>query len=441
MNRGLDQRRLLKKLLLVYSLVVVIGLLTDKLLLLLCITMALNLAWHYFNMFQLYRWLDETRRITPPDSRGTWGGIFNAFYRQLKRYRQRQKDLRGVIESFRSGAEALPDAAVVLRYDFTIQWCNRKAVRLLGLRWPDDHGQHIGNLIRHPSFVEFIHTGDFSHPMELPSPLHLNKTLEFRVMPYSENQYLIVARDITQLRQLEGMRSQFVANVTHELRTPLTVLRGYLEMLDPEEPSPMMWKRAQPRMVEQAHRMNNLVNQLLTLSKIEVASEPDFTQEVDIPSMLGMVQEEAIALSGERKHAFTFDIDQNLWCLGDSTQLRSAISNLVYNAVHYTPAGGEIRVSWKKDEQGNGCFAVQDTGIGIPQESINRLTERFFRIDKARSRETGGAGLGLAIVKHALSHHGSQLRIKSEEGVGSTFLFRLKPELLKQNSYEESSLT
>ena len=240
----------------------------------------------------------------------------------------------------------------------------------------------------------------------------------------------MVVRDVTQIKQLEGMRRNFFANVSHELRTPMTVLRGYLEMSeDPEMLVGPMWNRAHGVMTGQLSRMESLVEQLLTLSKIEAAATSMLEDRVDVPSMLDALEKEAVALSGERNHTIIFNVDRGLKVQGDEDQLRSAISNLVYNAVKHTTDGADITVEWKKTKSG-ATLNVSDSGQGIEPQHIPRLTERFYRVDKARSRDTGGSGLGLAIVKHALSHHDSQLEIQSKLGKGSTFSFVLPTKLI-----------
>jgi two-component system phosphate regulon sensor histidine kinase PhoR len=251
-------------------------------------------------------------------------------------------------------------------------------------------------------------------------------------MRYTEGEYLMVVRDVSQLKQLEGMRRNFFANVSHELRTPMTVLQGYLEMSkDPEMLAGPMWGKAHGVMTEQLVRMNSLVEQLLTLSKIEAAPTIELEETVNIPAMLDILEKEAISLSGNKNQHFTFDVDASLNVFGDEDQLRSAVSNLVYNAVKHTPSDANITVRWYLSA-GGPRLEVTDSGEGIAPQHIHRLTERFYRVDKARSRETGGSGLGLAIVKHALSHHDSQLEIESELEKGSTFSFTLPQRLVAQ---------
>lgn len=391
---------------------------------------AIQLAWHLHNQLRLSAWLWDEKRLTPPSGSGNWESLFNGIYRLQQRQRKKRKELTNLIRRFRNGAESLPDAVVVFRSEGNIVWCNRLAQHLLGFRWPDDSGQPISNLIRTPDFIKYLQKDDFSEPLEMRSPLNVERMLELRIVPYTEGEHLMVVRDVTQIKQLEGMRRNFFANVSHELRTPMTVLQGYLEMTeDPDVLSGPMWGKAHGVMTEQLNRMNSLVNQLLTLSKIEAAPMHELEEVVNVPSMLEILEKEAISLSGSDEHKLTFEVDKNLKVLADEDQLRSAISNLVYNAVKYTPPSAEIYVRWYQSPQG-ACLEVEDKGDGIEPQHLHRLTERFYRVDKARSRDTGGSGLGLAIVKHALSHHDSHLDIESEVGKGSKFSFVLPKRLV-----------
>ncbi|MFN3017409.1 phosphate regulon sensor histidine kinase PhoR [Vibrio coralliilyticus] len=390
----------------------------------------LQLVWHLHNQMRLSAWLWDEKRLTPPSGSGNWESLFNGIYRLQQRQRKKRKELTNLIRRFRNGAESLPDAVVVFRSEGNIVWCNKLAQHLLGFRWPDDSGQPISNLIRTPDFIKYLNKQDFSEPLEMRSPLNVERMLELRIVPYTEGEHLMVVRDVSQLKQLEGMRRNFFANVSHELRTPMTVLQGYLEMTeDPDMVVGPMWTKAHGVMTEQLNRMNSLVNQLLTLSKIEAAPMHELEDVVNVPAMLDVLEKEAASLSGDQQHKLNFDIDSSLRVLGDEDQLRSAISNLVYNAVKYTPAGADVRVRWYETAQG-ACLEVEDGGEGIEPQHLHRLTERFYRVDKARSRDTGGSGLGLAIVKHALTHHDSHLEIQSEVGVGSKFSFVLPPRLV-----------
>ncbi len=390
----------------------------------------LQLGWHLHNQMRLSAWLWDEKRLTPPSGSGNWESLFNGIYRLQQRQRKKRKELTNLIRRFRNGAESLPDAVVVFRSEGNIVWCNKLAQHLLGFKWPDDTGQPISNLIRTPDFIKYLNKQNFAEPLEMRSPLNVERMLELRIVPYTEGEHLIVVRDVTQLKQLEGMRRNFFANVSHELRTPMTVLQGYLEMTeDPDMVVGPMWPKAHGVMTEQLNRMNSLVNQLLTLSKIEAAPMHELDEVVNVPAMLDVLEKEAASLSGEQGHQLRFEVDTGLRVFADEDQLRSAISNLVYNAVKYTPAGAEVYVRWYQTPQG-AHLEVEDKGDGIEPQHLHRLTERFYRVDKARSRDTGGSGLGLAIVKHALTHHDSHLEIQSEVGVGSKFSFILPQRLV-----------
>ena len=384
------------------------------------------LGWNYYNQLKLSHWLWLDRSITPPNGRWSWEPLFYGLNQMQMRNRRRRRELGQLIKRFRSGAESLPDAVVLTTEEGNIVWCNGLAQELLGFRWPEDNGQHIFNLLRYPEFRVWIQARDFSRALNLQ--LNNEHYVEFRVMPYSEGQLLMVARDVTQMRQLEGARRNFFANVSHELRTPLTVLQGYLEMMEDAKLEEPFRTKALDTMQEQTRRMDGLVKQLLTLSKIEASANMDLHEKVDIPVMLGMLEREVQTLSGGQ-HEVVFRVNDKLKVFGNEDQLRSAVSNLVYNAVNHTPPGTRIEVSWQQTPQG-AQFQISDNGPGIAPQHLPRLTERFYRVDKARSRQTGGSGLGLAIVKHALSHHNARLEVMSEVGVGTRFMFTLAPRLI-----------
>ncbi|AOM41188.1 phosphate regulon sensor histidine kinase PhoR [Xenorhabdus hominickii] len=393
---------------------------------LLVIALFLALIWHGYNLLKLSDWLWLDRSMLPPAGHGGWEPIFYGIYQMQQRNRKRRRELALLIKRFRSGAESLPDAIVMMTTEGHIFWCNRLAQHLLGFRWPEDNGQHIFNLLRYPDFSRYITANDFSRPLSIE--LNNGNMMEFRVMPYSEKQLLMVARDITQKRLLENARRDFFANVSHELKTPLTVLQGYLEMMADQELDSKINQKAIGTMQEQIRRMDGLVQQLLHLSKIEIGPQVDMNQVVDVPAMLELLQQEALTLGGNQ-YNIVFNIDENLKVFGNEEQLRSAMSNLVYNAIKHTPLGTRIEVSWLNISQG-ALFKVEDNGGGIGAEHLPRLTERFYRVDRARSRLTGGSGLGLAIVKHALHHYNTHLDISSALGSGSTFSFLLSLRLI-----------
>lgn len=379
------------------------------------------LIWHFWNLLQLSWWLWVDRSMTPPPGHGSWEPLLYGLHQMQLRNKKRRRELGSLIKRFRSGAESLPDAVVLTTEEGVIFWCNGLAQQLLGLRWPDDNGQNILNLLRYPEFTQYLKQQAFTKPLNLV--LNNGRHLEIRVMPYSEQQLLMVARDVTQMHQLEGARRNFFANVSHELRTPLTVLQGYLEMMQEQTLAGATREKALHTMREQTSRMEGLVKQLLTLSKIEASPIHTLNEVIDVPMMLRVVEREAQTLSQQRQ-TLEFHVDNSLKVLGSDEQMRSAISNLVYNAVNHTPPATRIIVSWQRVANGVE-FSVEDNGPGIAAEHIPRLTERFYRVDKARSRQTGGSGLGLAIVKHAVNHHDSRLEITSEPGKGTRFSFTL----------------
>jgi two-component system phosphate regulon sensor histidine kinase PhoR len=302
-----------------------------------------------------------------------------------------------------------------------LEWWNRAAETLLGLKTPQDSGQSITNLLRDPRFIDYFERGSYLEPLELPSPINDRRRLQFHITRYGNREHLMLVRDVTRLFQLEQMRKDFVANVSHELRTPLTVIAGYLEtLLDNVEDVNPRWLRALQQMQQQGGRMQNLLNDLLLLAKLEATDYPSDNQPVAVDLLLLSIRGDAQALSGERMQRISLEADPHLRLKGSEAELRSAFSNLVFNAVKYSPKEGEIRIRWWGDEQG-AHFSVQDNGPGIEARHLPRLTERFYRVDSSRASNTGGTGLGLAIVKHVLLRHRARLEIDSSLGKGSTF--------------------
>ncbi|GAB2692998.1 phosphate regulon sensor histidine kinase PhoR [Aliiglaciecola sp. 3_MG-2023] len=416
-----------------YVIVILIGVYFDALAIAVAFGSTWLLGFYSWHMYRFNRWIWHSKKMTPPKVPGFWEHVYEGVYYIQRRNRRKRKELTRMVKRFREGSEALPDATVVVDSNACIVWCNRLARIELGLRWPQDSGRRVDNLIRHPKFIEYFHSGKYDYPVEVPSPSNVQKIFEYRIMPYGEKHLLLIARDVTRLTQLEQMRKDFVANVSHELRTPLTVLNGYLEMLpNTENVPPAFLNKAFNEMRSQSERMQNLVEELLVLSRIEASSERVFEKPVNVPQMLAAIQLEAEALNKDKGHEIHFNIAPSLKVYGIETELRSAFSNLIFNAIHYTPSPGKIEVNWLKLD-GHAHFSVKDNGEGIPEKHLNRLTERFYRVDKARSRKTGGSGLGLSIVKHVLTHHNSKLEITSEVGVGSEFSFSFSGELSVQN--------
>ena len=378
--------------------------------------------WHYRHLYQLINWIWQSKAISPPQADGVWGDIYNGLYHQIKKHRQKQKSLNDKLRQFRDGAEALPDAALVLSMDFTIQWGNKKAQKLLGVRTSGDIGQRIDNLIRYPEFSQYLEEHNWETPCHIMSPINSELHLELRFMAYGTEHILFIARDVSKIRRLEEMRRDFVANVSHELKTPLTVVRGYVEMIQMDQDVfNSHWKKTFDTIESQVSRMDRLVEQLLVLSRTEINIDNHDQQLVNVPELLDVLMNDSQWLNQNKKHTITADIEPSVGILGFETELKSAFSNLLSNAIGYTAENGSVHVSWSK--VGNRMkYSVVDNGPGIEKEHIGRLTERFYRIDKSRSRDTGGSGLGLAIVKHVLNHHHAELKIISEVGKGSEFI-------------------
>lgn len=415
-------KELLWALLLIYLPVVIVGLLFQILLPLLLISFLAHIVWHYYYLNKLNDWLWYSKSLILPKGKSEWEHAFVGIHKMQQRFRKRRKRLAGVISRFREGSEALPDAVVVFHKEGEIIWCNRLAQFQLGLKWPGDAGVNITNLIRNPLFVAYLKSNNYHDPLDLPSPNNPEKLLEFRVMPYAEHQRLLIVRDVTAYRQMDEMRREFVANVSHELRTPLTVLQGYIEILNMQTLPDSRQSKAVTVLEQQTARMCTLVEDLLVLSRIEASDEINLDEQINVSAVLAQLESEALSLANKKAQQINFDVAANIKLLGNEVQLRSAMANLVYNAINYTPERGRIKVTCSFCEQGL-FFCVQDNGDGIAPEHILHLTERFYRVDPSRSRDTGGSGLGLSIVKHVLTHYDSELNIESQLGKGSEFSF------------------
>nr|WP_221189793.1 phosphate regulon sensor histidine kinase PhoR [Azomonas macrocytogenes] len=391
--------------------------------------LAAYLARVLYQLYRLHRWLQQQRQSDepPPEASGLWGEVFDSLY-QLQRHEQGIRGrLQAIIDRVQESTAALKDAVVFMDSNGVLEWGNNAAQSLLGLRSPQDSGQMVTNLVRHPAFKEYFDKGKYHEPLELPSPIDDQLHLQITVTRYGNGEHLMLARDVTHLHLLELMRKDFVANVSHELRTPLTVIAGYLETLleHADEINPR-WLKPLQRMEQQAERMRHLLEDLLLLTKLETTSYPASNQPVKIEQMLHSIKSDALSLSAEKQHRITLEADPKLLLKGSESELRSAFSNLVFNAVKYTPAEGEIHIRWWSNEQG-AHLCVQDNGIGIENGHLPRLTERFYRVDSSRASNTGGTGLGLAIVKHVLLRHRGKLEIQSLPGKGSQFICHFLP--------------
>lgn len=383
--------------------------------------LAVCLFYHLLQLRALYLWLTLHPQDEPPAAHGMWGELFDRLYRYQKSQRITQSRLRATLARIQESSEAMRDSVVMLDRHGDLEWWNSAATEMLGLQTAHDRGQHITNLLRDPGFIRYFNGRQYSEPLTLTSPIDERRILQYQITLYGDDERLLMARDITRLHRLEQMRRDFVANVSHELRTPLTVLSGYLETYsDIADQLPPRLGRSIQQMQEQTQRMQNLVNDLLLLSRLEIDQGGKDHHPISLGPLLQSVCNDALALSHQR-HTITVALESDARLLGSEQEIRSAVSNLAFNAVRYTPSGSHITLRWNANAAGEGCISVEDDGEGIDPVHIPRLTERFYRVDKGRSTATGGTGLGLAIVKHVLLRHDAQLQIESHPGKGALF--------------------
>jgi two-component system phosphate regulon sensor histidine kinase PhoR len=382
--------------------------------------LGLRVVYHAAHLEAFFRWLRSPTRDTLPAGRGVWEEAFAALHRHLKGRDDERERLRQALARFRDAGRALPDGVVILDREYHIEWANPTAARHFSIDLRRDLGQSLANFVRHPDFIAWLGRGDFREPLVLRG-VRGDSVLLVRLIEYGDEQKLLSSRDVTAQERLETTRRDFVANVSHELKTPITVLAGFVETLGNPRIAltAAQTRRYHAMMAEQAQRMQQLIEDLLTLSALESTPAPAEEQPIEVRPFLEQLAEEARALSAER-HRIVVRVDQDARLRGSPRELHSAFSNLVSNAVRYTPGDGTVTLFWR-DEDGQGVFGVEDTGIGVASRHIPRLTERFYRVDLGRSRETGGAGLGLAIVKHVLTRHDAALEVESELGKGSVF--------------------
>lgn len=382
----------------------------------------LLVIYHLRYLTTLDQWLQTPTPAdaTLPDATGAWGDVFARLARLMRSHSQSQQQLSTALERLRRATSAMPEGVVILDETDRIEWCNPVAEQHFGIDYNRDTGQQITYLVRQPQFAEYLTTRNYSEPLIVRQSRQQELILSLQLIPYGNKQKLLISRDITRLERVETMRRDFVANVSHELRTPLTVIGGFLETLSEEDQTgSKIGKRALTLMADQTMRMQRLVEDLLALSRLENTQNPVREESVNVAEMLRELYHEAQSLSAGR-HQIHLNLATDAQLRGSMDELRSAFSNLVSNAVRYTSSGGKIILNWEIHD-GQGLFSVQDSGIGIEPEHLPRLTERFYRIDRSRSRETGGTGLGLAIVKHVLNRHQAHLEIVSELGKGSRF--------------------
>ncbi|MFL6549093.1 MAG: phosphate regulon sensor histidine kinase PhoR [Povalibacter sp.] len=397
-----------------------IGLLTSHLAMTLAIVFGVYLFFQIWNLLRLERWLRHRRHEPPPDISGPWGEVIAIIDRLYRRKNYHRSQVTGLLREFRHLTTAMPEGAILLGPEHEILWFNQRATGWLNLHRKRDFGIRIENLVRHPAFVEYLRHG---HPVEgvvVYEPSNGGHHLAFHVVrTRGSPRQLLIVRDVSREMRVESIRKDFVANASHELRSPLTVISGYLDALADDQNLDPAWNSPVLEMRRQAERMSSIINDLLELSKLESGERRQIDRPLDIGGMLAMLRREVMSLE-QRPREVTVRIESEERLLGVESEVHSIVSNLLSNAVKYTPREGLIEMRWWTDSEG-GHLSVRDTGMGIAEEHIPRLTERFYRVDSGRSRELGGSGLGLAIVKHALQRHDAMLQIESVEGRGSTF--------------------
>ena len=406
------------RILTIVSLVGFVGLLFDQMILFMFIAALFYTFWLQKKWNQMWLWIQNPKKHEPPSAEGAIDDICRRIESVRQQNKSRKKRLADYLKQFQAATAALPDAVVVLGPQGQVAWANTASKELLGIVWPRDSHVRVHNLIRDPVFQGLLASPKKKAKI-VTSPLSSDLYLEMKIVNYMGDGRLLIARDMSQTVKLQNMRRDFVANVSHELRTPLTVLHGYLETFNQESP-PEMWRAALPVMRQQTQRMNILISDLLILSQLEMGEKALKHEPVDICALLTTIAEDARQLKEYQSHQIQLEFDSDKWLLSDAGELRSAISNLVFNAIKYTPEGSEITLRWVVGKK-TACIEVNDNGMGIAEHHLDRLTERFYRVDSGRAQETGGTGLGLAIVKHILKRHDAALKISSELGAGSQF--------------------
>lgn len=379
--------------------------------------LAVLLFWTV-QIWRLRRWLADTDQA-PPDLHGIWGEMIARIYKQQRDATATGSRLQTTVDYLLDSFAAMRDGVVIVESNGSLRWCNEAACTLLALRYPDDVGQAVSNIVRIPEFTSYLNAAEFAEPLVFATAGQPRLHLQLVVTRFAEGDFLLFVRDVTDRVRTEQMRRDFVGNVSHELRTPLTVITGYLgTFLSDPDGLPAPYRRAMEQMAGQADRMENLLKDLLWLSRIETTERQEKAEQVDMAALLDELQDQVSNTHPDNP------LQLDLLCrdkvAGDYRELYSAVSNLVFNAFKYSPEGAPVAAVWRRDEDGL-RLAVTDKGIGIAPEHFSRLTERFYRVDDSRSSATGGTGLGLAIVKHVAAAHGAQLEIDSELGKGSTF--------------------
>jgi len=416
---GIWQKELITFILL-FLVIAIVGAFTGLFWPLMFALVLLQFSYQIIQTTRFEKWIRTGGKGKYPKASGIWEEIYYHIYRSKKNEKKRKKKLGKMIDQFRKSTEALPDAAVVLGANNEIEWVNKVAREVLGLK-QTDKGQRIPNLIRFPEFIRYLNSGHFAEAITLPSPVDKGMTLTVRIIPYGEGLRLLLAQDVTQLKKMELMRKDFVANVSHELRTPLTVLKGYLETLqDTTDDSSPFLQNSYQQMLGQTERMQHLVDDLLLLTRLETQQKKSHC--VDIPSMLKQICGEGDALNSNPGR-IELNLVSEVFILGDEQELRSAFTNLLSNALKYSAENTLVKVRWYQSHDAI-ILSVTDQGEGIAMLDIPRVTERFYRCEVKRAQKVSGTGLGLAIVKHVLLRHDARLNITSQLGKGSCFSCR-----------------
>lgn len=395
-----------------------VGWMYDEPLVGLAVTALLALFWQVRQLLTFERALQTRNFDEFRVGEGIWQQIFSRFQFEQERAFRRKSNYRMLLKEIRKSTDAMPDGTVILDANNEIVTCNRAAKTLAGLKRKKDRGQRIDNILRDPKMTKLINEGDYDRTAEIPSPLRDGDWLNCRVVPYGAEQKLLLIRDVTDRIKLSKMRRDFVANASHELRSPLTVINGYLDALAEDDEIPKSWAKPVSQMRGQSQRMSHMLNELLELSRLESAGSADTEESINVAALLDAVRNDFQRPSGSAQIIVNAESSAEL--LGVRAEIESVVVNLLSNALRYTPPEGAVTMTWRSGPDG-GQFIVSDTGIGIDADSIPRLTERFFRVDRGRSRGEGGVGLGLAIVKHVLARHDAELEISSVPDEGSEF--------------------
>ena len=392
--------------------------------------LSIPLVFSYVNLARLGKYVQSDSVENMPLPSGFWDEVFFRLQRLVKALKQRMRNIEQQHEHFIEAFQASPNGILMLDESDQIEWCNSIAERFFGLIYKRDVMQRINFLIRRPEFIQYLNIRNFDEPLllERMGP-DSSLSLMLQAFPFGNQRHLLLVQNVTDLQKADAMRRDFVANVSHEMRTPITVLMGFLETVQSLELEKGQRDQYFDMMMSQAQRMKSLVEDLLTLANLEANTAPAVSNAVSIETLMALVKNDAEALS-HGNHSFTFEVTNKNNLLGDEREILSAFSNLVSNAIRYTPDAGAIHVKWDVITEGQGEFSVTDTGPGITSEHLSRLTERFYRVDRSRSRDTGGTGLGLAIVKHIANRHQAQLTIESTPGKGSTFKLHFPKERL-----------